>query len=94
MNFDKGTYQMWNNLEWNPSYCLLLTQAASYVKLIFTFKHLAGAFIQSISALKVYILPLCVIPGNYTHDLDIAGAMLYQLYQVGKQILTDFNGST
>ncbi len=45
----------------------------------FTFTHLADAFIQSdlhcIQA--IHVLSLCVFPGNRTHNLCAANAMLY-----------------
>ncbi len=46
----------------------------------FTFTHLVNAFIQRqlITAFKVYILSV-QFPGNQTHDLAIAGTMLYCL---------------
>ncbi len=49
----------------------------------FTFMHLADAFIQSdlhcILHYSFYILSALAFPGNRTHDLGVASAMLYQL---------------
>ncbi len=45
--------------------------------------HLAEAFIQSnlhcIQVTVFYILSALAFPGNRTHDLGVASAMLYQL---------------
>ncbi len=43
--------------------------------------HLADAFIQSDFAFKLqfYILSALAFPGNRTHDLGVASAMLYHL---------------
>ncbi len=43
--------------------------------------HLSDAFIQSDlhSRYSFYILSALAFPGNRTHDLDVASAMLYQL---------------
>ncbi len=49
----------------------------------FTFMHLADAFIQSdlhcIQVTVFYILSALAFPGNQTHDLGVANAMLYHL---------------
>ncbi len=48
----------------------------------FTFMHLADAFIQSdLHCIQVTVLHLSalVFPGNRTHDLSVASAMLYHL---------------
>ncbi len=48
----------------------------------FTFMHLADAFIQSdLHCIQVTVLHLSALalPGNRTHDLSVANAMLYQL---------------
>ncbi len=49
----------------------------------FTFMHLADAFIQSdlhcIQVTVFYILSALAFPGNRTHDLGGASAMLYHL---------------
>ncbi len=52
----------------------------------FTFMHLADAFIQSdLHCIQVtvffffYILSALAFPGNRTHDLGVASAMLYHL---------------
>ncbi len=41
--------------------------------------HLADAFIQSDSQYiqVIHLLSVCVFPGNWTHDLCAANAMLY-----------------
>ncbi len=45
--------------------------------------HLADAFIQSdlhcIQVTVFYILSALAFPGNWTHDLGVASAMLYHL---------------
>ncbi len=45
----------------------------------FTFMHLADAFIQSdLQCIQaIHVLSLCVFPGNQTHNLCTANAMLY-----------------
>ncbi len=47
---------------------------------IFIFMHLADAFIQSdlqcIQVIPVHVLSACVFPGNRTHNLCAANAML------------------
>ncbi len=47
-------------------------------KLNFTFMHLADAFIQSdLQCIQViHVLSACVFPGNRTHNLCAANAML------------------
>ncbi len=51
----------------------------------FTFMHLADAFIQSdlhciqVTVIFFYILSALAFPGNRTHDLGVASAMLYHL---------------
>ncbi len=49
----------------------------------FTFTHLADAFIQSdLHCIQVTVstfLSALAFPGNRTHDLGVASAMLYQL---------------
>ncbi len=50
----------------------------------FTFMHLADAFIQSdLHCIQVtvstFFLSALAFPGNRTHDLGVANAMLYQL---------------
>ncbi len=49
----------------------------------FTFMHLADAFIQSdLHCIQVTVstfLSALAFPGNRTHDLGVANAMLYQL---------------
>ncbi len=48
----------------------------------FTFMHLADAFIQSdLHCIQVTVLHLSALafPGNRTHDLGVASAMLYHL---------------
>ncbi len=46
---------------------------------IFTFMHLADAFIQSdLQCIQViHLLSVCVFPGNWTHNLCAANTMLY-----------------
>ncbi len=60
----------------------LKTTALEYHK-TFTFIHLADAFIQSdlhcIQVTVFYILSALAFPGNRTHDLGVASAMLYHL---------------
>ncbi len=55
----------------------------SNITFTFTFMHLADAFIQSdlhcIQVTVFYILPALAFPGNRTHDLGVASAMLYHL---------------
>ncbi len=44
---------------------------------IFTFMHLADAFIQSdLHSGYTIVLSVCVFPGNQTHNLWVANAML------------------
>ncbi len=45
----------------------------------FTFMHLADAFIQSdLQCIQaIHFLSVCVFPGNWTHNLCAANAMLY-----------------
>ncbi len=46
----------------------------------FTFMHLADAFIQSdLQCIHqvIHFLLVCVFPGNWTHNLCAANAMLY-----------------
>ncbi len=53
------------------------------VTFTFTFMHLADAFIQSdLHCIQVTVftfLSTLAFPGNRTHDLGVASAMLYQL---------------
>ncbi len=54
--------------------------------------HLADAFIQSDlhSSYSFYISTSLAFPGNRTHDLGVASAMLYQLsYRKAVFVLTD-----
>ncbi len=46
---------------------------------IFTFMHLADAFIQrDLQCIQaIHLLSVCVFPGDWTHDLCAANAMLY-----------------
>ncbi len=48
------------------------------VHIYFTFMHLADAFIQSVlqCTQAIHLLSVCVFPGNWTHDLCAANAML------------------
>ncbi len=52
-------------------------------KVTFTFMHLADAFIQSdLHCIRVTVftfLSALAFPGNQTHDLGVASAMLYHL---------------
>ncbi len=50
-------------------------------KFTFTFIHLADAFIQSdLHCIQVTVSTFYLaFPGNRTHDLGVASAMLYQL---------------
>ncbi len=55
-----------------------------YMKFTFTFMHLADAFIQSdLHCIQVTVfftvLSALAFPGNRTHDLGVASAMLYHL---------------
>ncbi len=53
-----------------------------YSRVTFTFMHLADAFIQSDLQVQVTVstfLSALAFPGNRTHDLGVANAMLYQL---------------
>ncbi len=43
---------------------------------LFTFMHLADAFIQS-DIQFIHVLSVCVFPGNRTHDLCAANAVFY-----------------
>ncbi len=54
-----------------------ITKASALV--FVTFMHLADTFIQSdLQCIQViYVLSVCVLPGNWTHDLCPANAMLY-----------------
>ncbi len=56
---------------------------STYELHLFTFVHLADAFIQSdlhcIQVTVFYILSALAFPGNRTHDLGVASAMLYHL---------------
>ncbi len=47
----------------------------SFITFTFTFMHLADAFIQS----DLHCIKVTVFPGNRTHDLGVASAMLYHL---------------
>ncbi len=61
---------------------LSYTQRHCHAIIHFTFMHLAVAFIQSdLHCIQVsfYILSALAFPGNRTHDLSVASAMLYQL---------------
>ncbi len=55
----------------------------SVVQVTFTFMHLADAFIQSdLHCIQVTVftfLSALAFPGNRTHDLGVASAMLYHL---------------
>ncbi len=56
----------------------------------FTFMHLADAFIQGdlhcIQVTVLHFLSALAFPGNRTHDLGVASAMLYHLsYRKAKQ---------
>ncbi len=57
--------------------------AFSFSTFTFTFMHLADAFIQSdLHCIQVTVftfLSALAFPGNRTHDLGVASAMLYQL---------------
>ncbi len=47
---------------------------------IFIHLHLSDAFIQSdLHCIQVTVLPALAFPGNRTHDLGVASAMLYHL---------------
>ncbi len=64
-------------------YISLLSNISLYIS-TFTFMHLADAFIQSdLHCIQVtvffYILSALAFPGNQTHDLGVASAMLYHL---------------
>ncbi len=65
--------------KWDPS----VWQNHDLKSRTFTFMHLADAFIQSdlhcIQFTFFYILSALAFPGNRTHDLGIASAMLYHL---------------
>ncbi len=56
-------------------------------KVTFTFTHLADAFIQSnLQCIQViHLLSVCVFPGNWTHDLCAANAMLYHCARIKKK---------
>ncbi len=63
-------------------YCISFI--ASGINFTFTFMHLADAFIQSdLHCIQVivstFFLSALAFPGNRTHDLGVANAMLYQL---------------
>lgn len=45
-------------------------------------------FIQSDTAFRVYILSVSAFPGNGTHDIDVASAMLYTLSHRDKSAVT------
>ncbi len=63
-------------------------QTTNLTTFTFTFMHLADAFIQSdLHCIQVtvstffffFFLSALAFPGNRTHDLSVASAMLYQL---------------
>ncbi len=66
-------------------FCLLCRDLlkSRLVSFTFTFMHLGDAFIQSdlhcIQITVFYILSALAFPGNRTHDLGVASAMLYYL---------------
>ncbi len=53
--------------------------ASVYIYIIFTFMHLADTFIQSdLQCIQhIHLLSVCVFPGNRTHNLCAANAVLY-----------------
>ncbi len=55
------------------------SQSMEYVMFLSLDLHLANAFIQSdLQVIQViHFLSVCVIPGNWTHNLCTANAMLY-----------------
>ncbi len=57
--------------------------AIKFSHFTFTFMHLADAFIQSdlhcIQVTVLHFLSALAFPGNRTHDLGVASAMLYHL---------------
>ncbi len=67
--------------------CILVHACSVWFRLVyslltFTFMHLADAFIQSdLHCIQVTVLHLSALafPGNRTHDLGVASAMLYHL---------------
>ncbi len=76
----------------DPHFPLEVTERSALQELIyemliftftFTFMHLADAFIQSdlhcIQVTVFYIWSALAFPGNRTHDLGVASAMLYHL---------------
>lgn len=70
LNSLKG--QMRNILDENPATVSCLDKQHLIWNGHFLFMHLSKALLQ--------LLPLCVIPGDQTHDLDVGSAMLYQHY--------------
>ncbi len=67
---------------WRPKCCT--GRLNKNIRIKFTFMHLADTFIQSdLRCIQVtlffYIWPALAFPGNRTHDLGVASAMLYHL---------------
>ncbi len=62
---------------------LMVSYMHDCVPFTFTFMHLADAFLQSdLHCIQVTVftfLSTLAFPGNRTHDLGVASAMLYQL---------------
>ncbi len=60
-------------------YLITYILGGTTVYITFTFMHLADAFIQSdLQCIQViHVLSACVFPGNWTHNLCAANAMLY-----------------
>ncbi len=59
--------------------CMNFSKYFKAIFFFFTFTHLADAFIQSdLQCIQViHVLSVCVFPGNRTHNLCAANAMLY-----------------
>ncbi len=67
--------QLWINCKWFT--CIVISEVFSeLIPSTFTFMHLADAFIQTIQVIH-FFLSVCVFPGNWTHNLCPAKAMLY-----------------
>ncbi len=87
-----GYYTFLGKSRWYPDssfICFFFCALAAYLKrqvllgiLILILMHLADAFIQSdLHCIQVTVLYLSALafPGNRTHDLGVASAMLYHL---------------
>ncbi len=66
--------------------------SSSECAITFTYMHLADAFIQSdLQCIQViHVLSVCVFPGNWTHNLCAANAMLYH-WATGTLIINTMN---